>query len=108
MLDLSPRNRDSILASHCGTTVEVVSIEASGICRPPEGDHGPTLPAIKQMLEKRLEIARTGIHEAQQLLHSGNDEDARIVLEKVDEDLHLLRRRVRREFEMAESLACGV
>ncbi len=60
------------------------------------------------MLAKRLEIARTGIREARQLLHSGNEADARIVLEKVDEDLHLLRRRVRREFEQAEPLACGV
>ena len=107
MLDLSPRNRESTLVPRVGTTVEVVSIEASGICSP-EGDPAPALPAIKQMLEKRLEIARTGIHEAQQLLHSGNEEDARIVLEKVDEDLHLLRRRVRREFEKAESLACGL
>ena len=101
MLDLSPRHRESLVASPSCTTVEVVSIEASGICT-------PTFPAIEQMLTKRLEIARTGIHEAQQLLHAGNEEDARIVLEKVDEDLHLLRRRVRREFEKAESLACGV
>ena len=107
MLDLSPRNRDSILASPTCTTVEVVSIEASGVCYPPAG-LGPTLPAIEQMLSKRLEIARTGIHEAQQLLDDGNEEDARIVLEKVDEDLHLLRRRVRREFEKAAPLACGV
>jgi hypothetical protein len=106
MLDLSPRHRDSILASPTCTTVEVVSIEASGICSP--ADLSPTFPAIEQMLTKRLEIARTGIHEAQQLLHDGNEEDARIVLEKVDEDLHLLRRRVRREFEKAESLTCGV
>ena len=108
MLDLSPRNRESSLPPHACTTVEVVSIEASGLCRPLETPNTPTLPAIKQMLEKRLEIARTGIHEAQQLLHDGNEEDARIVLEKVDEDLHLLRRRVRREFEKAELLAIGV
>jgi len=107
MLDLSPRNRDSILPPHCATTVEVVSIEASGVCTPVAG-YRATRPALEQMLEKRLEIARTGIHEAQQLLHSGNEADARIVLEKIDEDLHLLGRRVRREFEMAESLACGV
>jgi len=107
MLDLSPRKRDSIVPHSC-TTVEVVSVEASGISRPLESAGSPTLPAIKQMLEKRLEIARTGIHEAQQLLHEGHEEDARIVLEKVDEDLHLLRRRVRREFEQVESNACGV
>ena len=107
MLDLSPRNRESTLLPNT-TTVEVVSIEASGVCRPLESDGVPTLPAIKQMLEKRIEIARTGILEAQQHLHNGNEEDARIVLEKIDEDLHLLRRRVRREFEKAESMACGI
>ena len=106
MLDLSPRKCESILAPR--TTVEVVSIEVSGLCRPLESDNSPTLPAIEQMLEKRLEIARTGIHEAQQLLDDGNEEDARIVLEKVDEDLHLLRRRVRREFEQVGTMACGV
>ena len=42
------------------------------------------------------------------MLHDGNEEDARIVLEKVDEDLHLLRRRVRREFEQVGAMACGV
>ena len=106
MLDLSPRKCESILAPR--TTVEVVSIEVSGLCRPLESDNSPTLPAIEQMLEKRLEIARTGIHEAQQLLDDGHEDDARIVLEKVDEDLHLLRRRVRREFEKSESMACGL
>ena len=106
MLDLSPLECDSILSPL--TTVEVVSIEASGVCRPLENDNGSTLPAIEQMLEKRLAIARTGIYEAQQLLHDGNEEGARIVLENVDEDLHLLRRRVRLEFERAESMACGL
>ena len=106
MLDLSPRNRETTLTQP--TTVEVMSIEATGICRPLESDSAPTLPAIEQMLTKRLEIARSGIHEAQMLLHDGNEEDARIVLEKVDEDLHLLRRRVRREFEQVESMACGI
>ena len=105
MLDLSPRNRVSLTQP---TTVEVMSIEASGVCRPLEGGNAPTLPAIEKMLAKRLEIARTGLHEAQQMLHDGNEEDARIVLEKVDEDLHLLRRRVRREFEQVGAMACGV
>ena len=103
MIELSPRKRESTL-----TSVEVMSIEASGICQPLHSDNGPTIPALERMLEKRLEIARTGIHEAQQLLHDGNEEDARIVLEKVDEDLHLLRRRVRREFEQVGAMTCGV
>ena len=38
----------------------------------------------------------------------GQEEDARVLLEKVDEDLHLLRRRLRREIEKAETLSCGI
>jgi hypothetical protein len=109
MIDLSSRTREKLLTPHASTTtVAVVSIETAGVCPPLLGDHAPTLPAIRQMLEKRLEIAREGIHQAQQQLHTGNEEDARILLEKVDEDLHLLRRRVRREFEKAELMTCGV
>jgi len=109
MLDLTSRTREKIVTpcSAVNTSVEVVSIEAAGIYQPAIGENTVTLPAIKQMLEKRLEIARGGIHEAQEQLRAGNEEDARILLEKVDEDLHLLRRRVRREFEKAELLSCG-
>lgn len=107
MIELSPRSREKILTPGTCTSVEVVSIEASGIYQPMFGSETPTLPAIKQMLEKRLDIAREGLHEAQQQMRAGNEEDARILLEKVDEDLHLLRRRVRREFEKAELLTCN-
>ena len=39
---------------------------------------------------------------------AGEEEDARVLLEKVDEDLHMLRRRLRREIEKAETLFCGI
>jgi hypothetical protein len=41
-------------------------------------------------------------------LQAGDAETAQVILEKVDEDLHLLRRRLRREFERAEALSVGV
>lgn len=73
------------------------------------GTESPTLNALKRLMDKRLEIAREGISEARQCLRAGLEEDARIILEKVDEDLHLLRRRVRREIEKADaSVTCGI
>jgi hypothetical protein len=52
-----------------------------------------------QMIDRRLSIAQKGLVEARQYLAAGQVEDADIVLEKIDEDLHLLRCRIRREME---------
>jgi carbon storage regulator CsrA len=133
MLVLSTRLNEKVLLPEAQTTIEVVAIQAGtvrlGISAPEEirvlregipdrvaewgpepatADEGPTLHAIKRLLDKRLEIAREGLSEARQCLRAGQEEDARVLLEKVDEDLHLLRRRLRREIEKAESLSCGI
>ena len=47
------------------------------------------------------------LNEVEDVVTEGFDEDARVLLEKVDEDLHLLRRRVRREMEQADA-PCGI
>jgi carbon storage regulator CsrA len=133
MLVLSTRLNEKILLPDTQTTIEVVAIQSGtvrlGISAPEEvrvlregipdrlaewgpeptsPDEAPTLHAIKRLLDKRLEIAREGLSEARQCLHAGQEEDARVLLEKVDEDLHLLRRRLRREIEKTESLSCGI
>lgn len=134
MFVLSTRAHERIVLPDNETSIEVVSIQSGSVrlairsaeevrviqegpsasatatWRPTElaDNEAPTLPMLKKMLEKRLEIAREGIHEANEKLRAGLDEDARMLLEKVDEDLHLLRRRIRREFEKAETLTCGV
>jgi hypothetical protein len=56
-----------------------------------------------QMVDRRLSIAQMGLAEARQHLAAGQVEDADIVLEKIDEDLNLLRCRIRREMETAVS-----
>ena len=71
-------------------------------------DDEPTLNNLKHLIDKRLEITRRGINEARQCLRAGREEDARVLLEKVDEDLHLLRRRVRREVDRTEGSHCGI
>jgi len=130
MLVLSTRPNDKIRMPETQTTIEVVAIQPGcvrlGIDAPADvrvlregvpdrqaewgspdtADEAPSLPQIRRLLDKRLEIAREGINEVRQLLRAGLDEDARVILEKVDEDLHLLRRRIRREFEHAENLTC--
>jgi carbon storage regulator CsrA len=133
MLVLSTRLHEKVVLPDTQTTIEVVAIQSGsvrlGISAPedvrvlregipdrlvewgpepvPE-DEVPTLHAIKRLLDKRLEIAREGLSEAQQCLQSGQEEDAQVLLNKVDEDLHLLRRRLRRELERAETLSCGI
>ena len=126
----STRPSDKIHLPDIEATIEVVAIQAGtvrlGIAAPdtlrviregvadrqtwaPEvGEEPASLADIQRMIDKRLEIAREGLNEVRERLTRGDDSDARLILEKVDEDLHLLRRRLRREFEKAEALSCGV
>ncbi|MFQ3591604.1 MAG: hypothetical protein SNJ82_00225 [Gemmataceae bacterium] len=78
------------------------------IWSPEVGEEVVSLAEVRRMLEKRLEIAREGLNEMRSLLRAGDTQSAQYLLEKVDEDLHLLRRRVRRELERAETLSVGV
>ena len=131
MLVLSARINDKILLPDLHASIEVVAIQSNtirlGISAPddvrvlreglpdrvaewgsPEpAAEAPTLEALKRLLDKRLEIARKGIDQAHHCLSRGQEEDAQMLLEKVDEDLNLLRRRVRREIEKAEAMSCG-
>ena len=126
----STRTNDKIHLLDIEATIEVLAIQNGtarlGIAAPdtvrvvretpgdrqnwaPEvGEEGASLGDIRRMLDKRLEIAREGLNEMRQLLRAGDAETAQLILEKVDEDLHLLRRRLRREFERAEALSVGV
>jgi hypothetical protein len=56
---------------------------------------------FRQMIDRRLAITQKGLAEVRRHLEAGQAEDAGIVLEKIDEDLHLLRCRLDREAEMA-------
>src|SRR5262249_45209799 len=131
MLVLSARPSEKILLPDARASIEVVAIQSNtvrlGISAPedvrilreglpdrvaewglPEGaEDASLLTALQRLLAKRLETAGEGINQARQSLRRGQEEDARMLLEKVDEDLHLLRRRVRREIEKAEALTCG-
>lgn len=72
------------------------------------------LAQINQMLNRRLEIARRGLNQARQLAGS-QPEDASELLEKVNEDLCMLQRRLRLEVAKAglgleredEEMACA-
>jgi sRNA-binding carbon storage regulator CsrA len=124
------RNNDKIHLPEIEATIEVLAIQG-GVARlgvsapdtvrvlretpvdrtvwkPEVGEEASSMADIRRMLEKRLEIAREGLNEMRAKLQSGDEASAQLILEKVDEDLHLLRRRLRREFEKAESLSVGV
>lgn len=63
--------------------------------------HSGSFSQVKQMVERRLSIAQKGLAEAQRHLAAGQAEDAEIVLEKLDEDLLLLRCRLGWEADSA-------
>ncbi|NBO91575.1 MAG: carbon storage regulator [Planctomycetia bacterium] len=124
------RTNDKILLPDIEATIEVVAVETDGVrlgisapetirvvregrsdrqnWKPEVGEEPASSSDIQRMIDKRLEIAREGLNELREYLRAGQEDDARLILEKVDEDLHLLRRRVRREFQKADSLSCGV
>ncbi|HTU89831.1 MAG TPA: hypothetical protein VMF69_07030 [Gemmataceae bacterium] len=54
-----------------------------------------------QMVDRRLSISQKGLAEARQHLAAGQAEDAEVVLEKIEEDLFLLRRRLSCEVKTA-------
>jgi carbon storage regulator CsrA len=123
MLVLTARLREKVLFPDLHTSVEVLSLQSSGvklgIDAPQEirilreglpdrvaewgtdEENGPFLEQLDGLVEKRLAIAREGLAEARRHLRAGRIEEAGAVLEKLDEDMHLLRSRLRREIEFA-------
>ena len=115
MIVLSSRQHDKIAFPDFDTTVEIVALQSGtvrlGIDAPenvrvlrdnlPErnGGQAATLHQLNKLVEKRLEITRQGLDELRQHLAQGLSENAEAILERIDEDLLLLRRRVRRELE---------
>jgi len=114
MIVLSTRQHDKIKFPDFDATIEVIALQQGtvrlGVDAPEHvrvlrealPDHGAppaSLHQLNKLMEKRIEITRQGIDELRQYLKQGKTENAEAVLEKIDEDLHLLRRRVRREVE---------
>jgi carbon storage regulator CsrA len=125
MLVLSSRVREKIVFPGFRTAIQVVAVQA-GVVRlgieapeevrvlrealpdreaewgpPPEAFAEPTPLRLNQLVDRRLEVARRGLRELRQRLRAGSAADAETILEKLDEDLHLLRRRVCGEAEQA-------
>jgi len=66
-----------------------------------------TLLQINQLLNKRLAIARQGLNEVHRRLSSGQPDEAANILDKLDEDLHMLQRRLQREVESSHPRSAG-
>jgi hypothetical protein len=72
--------------------------------------YSASLSPFKQLVDRRLAIAQKGLAEARQHLVAGQASDADTVLEKLDEDLYLLRRRLDSATETEaprSSVLCG-
>jgi len=59
-------------------------------------DNGPGLP---QVVTRRLDVARVGLAELRRCLLAAEPAEAALLLDKLDEDLLLLQRRLRLEAE---------
>jgi carbon storage regulator CsrA len=123
MLVLTSRLHEKIMMPENRTTIEVVAIQPGavrlGIDAPPDvrilreaipdrvAEWGPedapasspSMQQVNQLIQKRLEIARHAVSEIRTHLRGDDHEDVQVLLERLDEDLRLLRRRVRREVE---------
>ena len=56
-----------------------------------------SLTQFNQLVDRRLAIAAKGLAQLREHLAAGQDDDAELVLGKLNEDLNLLRRRLRCE-----------
>jgi hypothetical protein len=104
MLVLSGRLHDEIVFPGSPTVLRVLDIQSGAVrlgIEVPDQAVPATLPQFHQLVQKRLEVTRRGLVEMRLHLKAGRVEEAATVLDKIDEDLHLLRRRLRKEVETA-------
>jgi hypothetical protein len=99
MVVISARLREKVFFPDSHTSVEVVSIQPGAV------RFGVEPAPMDQVVARRLDIARRGLEEARRHLGDGRPGDAELLLGKLDEDLHLLRKRLRREAEEAAALS---
>ncbi len=118
MLVLSRRQNETLVFPGLETTIQVVSIKKGvvrlGIDAPEhvrvlrgelpdrttEWADTPTPtgpPRLNDLVEKRLAIVRQGLDEVQRSVSAASTEEAELLLDKLDEDLHLLRQRLHSE-----------
>ena len=125
MLVLTRRPNETLVFPGFHTSVQVVSVQPNavrlGVEAPPEvrvltgeaaerglratagpsADEPATLLELDQLVQKRLDIARLGLSELRRRTEAGREEEADRILGKIDEDLNMLQRRLRREVEKA-------
>jgi len=125
MLVLSRRPNETLVFPGLQTTIQVVSIKKGvvrlGVEAPehvrvlrgelPDRDAewadprpalAPPLPAISSLVEKRLAILRRGLDEVQRSVSADRADEVELLLDKLDEDLHLLRQRLHTEADRGQ------
>jgi hypothetical protein len=107
MLVLSGRVHETILVPGLPTAIQVMAIQSGtvrlGIEPTQSGQAAEAsvspLPQFHQMVDRRLAITGRGLTELRRHLEAGEVQDAALILEKIEEDLTLLRRRLYSEVE---------
>lgn len=79
---------------------ELVSLDLDVTGWLPSSAESDAVPStLDQVVDRRLAIAHLGLAELRRHLRTGRSEDAQVILDKLDEDLYLLRQRMRRRGE---------
>jgi carbon storage regulator CsrA len=123
MLVLSRRLNEKIVLPGSQTSIQVVDIRNGvvrlGIDAPPEVvvlreevpsrtheweprthpqmESAAQVQALRQLATQRLKLVRTELAELRSQLHTGLMQEAEVMLERIDEDLRLLRQRFEKE-----------
>jgi carbon storage regulator CsrA len=120
MLVLSRRENETLVFPGLETTIQVVGIR-KGVVRlgidapehvrvlrgeipdrnkewsPAPKKVTPPLPRLNQLVEKRLAILRQGLDEVQRSMSASTTDEAELLLDKLDEEVTLLRQRLHSE-----------
>jgi carbon storage regulator CsrA len=114
MLVLSRRPQETIVLPTLNVTVQVLGVKAGavrlGVTAPPEvkvlrgeltgrdepcpADAAPARPGLDAVVHKRLGVVGVGLGLLRGRLQSGRTEEAATILDKVEEEVRMLRRRV--------------
>jgi hypothetical protein len=96
MLVLSSRAHEKIIFPTHHTTIQVLDVQAGTVRLSIDtaGDAPASPNPLHQLVDRRLAIAEKGLAELGHNLSAGRTAEAETILAKLDEDLHLLRRRL--------------
>jgi hypothetical protein len=106
MIDLTPRPSSTVAVegSFCLRSLSVrIGTLHTRVAAPARNDTAVAdrLQQLDHLVRKRLDIVRGGLREACRQVRAGQNDEATVLVSKLEEDLDMLQRRIQREFNSA-------